>query len=68
MTVNRRTDYVHPAAVEGRFVLRDVTVVDVRTGARTAGQDLQIADGVVAGDLTDPTEDSVLAAMKGLGE
>ncbi len=47
------------------------TVVMVTHDPRAASyadRVLLLADGVVAGDLTDPTEDSVLAAMKGLGE
>jgi imidazolonepropionase-like amidohydrolase len=42
------TDYVGPPAAAGEFVLRDVTVVDVADGSRTAGQDIRIADGTIA--------------------
>ncbi|WP_068252619.1 ABC transporter ATP-binding protein [Janibacter corallicola] len=47
------------------------TVVMVTHDPRAASwadRVLLLADGVVAGELADPTEDSVLAAMKGLGE
>ena len=47
------------------------TVVMVTHDPRAASyadRVLLLADGRLAGELLDPTEDSVLAAMKGLGD
>lgn len=44
-----RTEYVGVPRSTGKFILRDVTVVDVADGSRSSGLDLRIADGTIAG-------------------
>jgi len=46
--VGNAPTYVGPPSARGRFVLRDVTVVDPADGSRTGGQDIEIVDGVIA--------------------
>lgn len=40
-------EYVRPAAVDGHYVLQDVVVVDVLTGACDGGQDLEVRGGKI---------------------
>ena len=40
--------YVTTPSATGRFVLRDIVIVDVTGGARTSGQDVETVDGVIA--------------------
>jgi imidazolonepropionase-like amidohydrolase len=42
-------DYVGAPDPAGEFILRDVTVVDVTDGSRTAHQDIRVIDGTIAG-------------------
>ena len=42
-------DYVGAPDLAGEFILRDVTVVDVTDGSRTAHQDIRVIDGTIAG-------------------